>query len=175
MDNLNFDIFIVPIIVLVIITGFYSYFSKTVKYKERYRCVVFFIALSAFLSNLVWELLHAPLYSVFGYDFRHVLIYVLASVADMLMVLLLYFVFAILNRDGLWVRTMSTARIIALMTVGGLGAIFSEMWHTARGDWQYAYEMPVLPILEVGISPILQFVLLPWLSFFISKKLAYNF
>ena len=53
-----------------------------------------------------------------------------------------------------------------------MGAIFSEMWYTVRGGWQYAHEMLILPVLEVGLSIILQFMLFPWLSLFIVRNLG---
>lgn len=52
------------------------------------------IALLAFVLNLIWELAHGPLYEGYVYDFQHISFCTLASVADMLMALLLYMGFA---------------------------------------------------------------------------------
>jgi hypothetical protein len=56
-----------------------------------------------------------------------------------------------------------------LVLVGGLGAIAAEVWHVWRGDWSYADPMPMLPIVEVGLSPILQFAMLPLAAFVVGR------
>lgn len=109
-------------------------------------------------------------YTDFEYNLRHILICVLASVADMLMTLLLFFLFSIGTKDPYWIKKINVSRSIVLMVLGWVGAIFSEIWHTGRGDWQYTSEMPFLPVLGVGLTPILQFILLPWFSFLLTKK-----
>ncbi|MEG3657699.1 hypothetical protein V5097_09830 [Arenibacter palladensis] len=61
------------------------------------------------------------------------------------------------------------SRILLLVIVGFFGAILVEVWYTTRGDWFYGDAMALLPVVKVGVSPVLQFMLLPWLIFFISK------
>jgi hypothetical protein len=50
-----------------------------------------------------------------------------------------------------------------------MGAIAAEMWHTSRGDWSYADAMPLLPLVDVGLSPVLQFAILPLSVLLLSK------
>ena len=78
----------------------------------------------AFVLNLAWELLYGSLYKGFEYDFRHIPICILASVADMLMVLLLFFGFSIVTKDLFWIKKMNVSSSIVLMVVGGVRAIF---------------------------------------------------
>jgi hypothetical protein len=37
--------------------------------------------------------------------------------------------------------------------------------------WQYSDQMPLVPFLNIGLSPFLAIVLLPILTFFITKKI----
>ena len=147
MEELSLGIFVVPTIALTLVILGYLYFAKQVTDIGEYRRFVFAVAVTSFMLNFIWELAQGPLYEGFEYDLKHISFCALASVADMLMVF-----------------------ILLLVLVGFFGAILAEVWHTARGDWAYVDAMPRLPVAEVGISPVLQFTILPWLIFLICKK-----
>lgn len=165
MDALSIDMFIIPTIVLILVVSAYAYFQTKVTDVKEYRRYVLNIALTAFVVNLFWEIAHGTLYSGFEYDLKHIGFCALASVADMLMVLLLIFGFAILYKDAYWIWKLNIQRLALLIAVGTVGAILGEIWHIARGDWAYAANMPMLPFVKVGVSPVVQFALLPWLIF----------
>ena len=59
-----------------------------------------------------------------------------------------------------------------LLAVGGLTmalgvgyTILSERVNTARGYWAYADAMPVVPGINVGLSPVTQWLVIPVLIF----------
>jgi hypothetical protein len=170
MDNLSVGIFVVPIITLTLIIILYIHFFRKVEDKRKYQYFIITTAIVAFILNLVWELAHGPLYKGFQYDLIHISFCALASVADMLMVLL--FAFALVYRNAFWISPIKLNRSLLLILVGGMGAIAAEMWHTSRGDWSYVDAMPLLPLVDVGLSPVLQFAILPLLVFMISIKVV---
>lgn len=154
----------------------YCALLKKTAHKKAFLRLILVISVMAFLLNFIWELLHLPLYKDATYDIQHIAFCALASVADALMVLLLYQCFALLNKKPFWVQDMGFRQVLILMIVGGIGAIIAEIAHTTAGNWAYADSMPMLPILNVGLSPILQFLLLPaliyYVSFLLLKKIA---
>ena len=81
------------------------------------------------------------------------------------MVLLIYFILAINYEDPLWIKHINLQRTLILILIGGIGAIFAEMRHLSLGNWAYGPSMPILPFVNAGISPVLQFMLLPGLIF----------
>lgn len=174
MDNLAPGMFVVPAVALSLIVMGYHHFRRKVQDRSVYRQLVIAVAASAFLLNFAWEVAQGPLYKNFRYDWKHISFCALASVADMLMVLVLLFGFGIIYKSAFWIRHLSTGRMAALMLTGGAGAILSEMWHTARGDWYYAEAMPLLPGMEAGLTPVLQFTILPLISFMVSRKITDN-
>jgi len=119
----------------------------------------------------VWEVAQGPLYEGFQYDLGHVAFCALASVADMFMVLILLFAFGLIFKNVCWIVPLRFNRSLVLILVGGVGAMLAEKWHTASGDWSYADTMPLIPIVEVGLSPVLQFTVLPLIVFVLSKKI----
>lgn len=98
----------------------------------------------------------------------------LASVADAIMVLLIYFVLALIYKDPLWIKHLNLKRTLIIVLLGGTGAVLAEIGHLSQDNWAYASSMPIIPFINVGLSPILQFMFLPvlsyYLSFYLSKK-----
>jgi len=92
-----------------------------------------------------------------------------ASIADALMVLLLYYAFAVIYKDPFWVQHFTPMRILLLVMTGATGAILTEMLHLSTGSWRYSQRMPIVPVVNAGVSPVLQFMILPILSYRISS------
>lgn len=170
MEELSLGIFVVPAIALTLVVLGYAYFAKRVRDKREYKRFVIAVAVTSFVLNFVWELAQGPLYEGFEYDLKHISFCALASIADMLMVFILLFAFGLIHKNVFWVKNMDVNVVLLLAFVGFSGAILAEVLHTMRGDWSYADTMPLLPVVDVGISPVLQFTILPWLIFLISKK-----
>ena len=122
----------------------------------------------SFLLNFAWELFQIPLYKNPVYDFKHIEFCALASLADVLMVLLLYFGIALMFKNPFWIEPLKLQKISIVVLIGGVGAVLSEMWHLSLGSWAYNNSMPIIPFVSVGIAPVLQFMILPLLIYFMS-------
>ncbi len=91
-----------------------------------------------------------------------------ASIADALMVLLLYYAFAVIYKEFFWVHHFTPMKILLLVMVGVTGAILAEMFHLSAGSWKYSRSMPKIPVINVGLSPVLQFMILPACIYYLS-------
>ena len=178
MNNLNSLIFLVPVIALSLVVLLFIYLLKKADDKVVFKRFVFTTLVLAFLLNFAWEVIQMPLYKDTSFSVQSVAFCALASVADAIMVLLIYFGFALIYREPLWVQNLSLARISLLMFVGAIGAIIAEMRHLSAGNWAYDKSMPILRGVDVGLSPVLQFMLLPaliyWLSYTMKKNIYKN-
>lgn len=171
MTELKLTQFILPVIVLLTVTACYICYSRKASEKKVFNKLILKISGLAFLLNLVWEIAQGSLYSGYVYDLNHISFCALASVADMLMVLLLYFAFTIFYKDPYWLDRMAISNVIGLVLIGGTGAILGELRHLSAGSWSYSDAMPILPVVDVGLSPVLQFMLLPTLIFIVAAYL----
>lgn len=175
MNNINPLIFLVPSIALALVVLMFIYLLKKVADKVAFKRFVCTTLLLAFIINFAWEIIQSPLYYVAYYSVQHIAFCALASVADAIMVLLIYFSFALIYKNPLWIKNLTALRIFVLMLVGAIGAIVAEMRHLSAGNWAYDKSMPILPAVDVGLSPVLQFMLLPvlifWLSYTTKKNL----
>ena len=168
MNNLKPVIFLIPFIALFLTGILYFYFLKKATNKNIFKRFVFSITIIALLLNLIWELVQMPLYKGSSYSIEQIAFCTLASVADALMVLLLYFGVAVIFRSPLWIQHLKWQQITLVILIGGTGAVLAEMWHLSSGSWAYDNSMPIIPFVNVGISPVLQFMILPLLIYFLS-------
>jgi hypothetical protein len=174
MNSIKPIIFLLPTITLFVITILYFILLKKSSDKRKFKRYIFIVIIVSFLLNVAWKLIQMPLYKNATYNFDHIAFCVLASIADVLMVLLMYFMFAFILKNLFWIQHLKIYQILLIILTGGVGAVLSEIRHLSLGSWVYNFSMPIIPILNVGISPVLQFMLLPLfiykLSFYFSKK-----
>jgi len=133
--------------------------------------LVFIITVLSFLLNFSWELIQIPLYKDSSYSIDHIAFCALASVADALMVLLLYFSFALIFKNLFWIIHIKWQHVVILILIGGTGAVLAEIRHLSLGTWAYADSMQIIPIVNVGLPPVLQFMILPSVVYFVSLLL----
>jgi len=174
MDDLQPSIFVMPVIALAIVIILYVRFLKKAASRLIFKKFILTAFTLVFIMNLAWELLHGPLYKDYTFETKMISFCALASVADAVMVLLLYFIFALIYKDPFWIADLSFKSGFFLMIVGGIGAVLAEIRHTSEGNWAYDESMPIIPFVGAGLSPVLQFILLPlliyYLSFYLIKK-----
>lgn len=168
MSNIEPIIFLIPAIASILVIIFYYNLLKKTTNKAVFNRFIFTVVMLSFFLNFAWEIIQSPLYKGHSYNANHIALCVVASVVDDIMVLLLYFSLALIFRNPLWVRDLKLYRIITLVLTGGLGAILAETKNLAAGNWAYAPSMPLVPFLHTGVSPVLQFMLLPTIIYYLS-------
>lgn len=122
--------------------------------------------------HLAWEIAHLPLYTLWDDpDRARIAVYLLHCVlGDGLIAVSVYLLTAIVFRDLVWpLRRPWMAG--AFMLAAGLGfAVFSEWYNVYRvGSWAYTAAMPL--IAGIGLTPLLQWVVVPTLMLFIARRL----
>ncbi len=92
-----------------------------------------------------------------------------ATLGDVGIGLLAYSCGAAAQRDGLWMLSARASGASAYLLVGI--AVTAVMEYAATGPlqrWSYAPEMPIVPVLGIGLSPLLQWLVVPslvaWLT-----------
>ena len=171
MENLKPIIFLVPTIALILVSLLYGSFLKKATDKKAFNQFFLMMTVLGFILNFAWELLQMPLYDNTSFKISHVGFCALGSVADAIMVVLIYFSLAIVFKTLFWMRPLKWQRIIVAVLIGGVGSALSEIRHLSLGNWAYSDLMPLLPIIKVGLSPVLQFMILPVLIYILSLKL----
>jgi hypothetical protein len=175
MRSISFSIILIPLIVISLDILLYAILWKKTTRKKPLKKFALAMFIFAFLLNALWEISQILLYKDGIYSFSHILFCLLASVADAIMVMLIYFSFAIIYKNALWIQNIKLKQIFFLIIVGAIGAVLAETRHLSIGTWSYSESMPIIPYLNVGLSPILQFMILPLLIYIISFKIISRF
>jgi len=114
--------------------------------------------------NFTWEMLQMPLYR--GMQQKPLWIAALicleATIADLVILFAAYWLIAWRKRTWHWMPTMQSRdmlrfTMIALAISTAIELIATKVFH------RYAYNsrMPIVPVLDIGVTPLLQWVLLP--------------
>ncbi len=129
------------------------------------------IIILTFFLNLVWEKLQMYFYSDTVRFSEHWERCLVASLGDVFLVGVIFFLQAIIFQDGHWFISGNITKWITLVALSIIVAIIVETWGLHTGRWAYHSRMPIVPLLEVGILPILQMVVLvPIIVFFTQRQ-----
>jgi hypothetical protein len=122
--------------------------------------------------QLLWEIAQFPLYTVWHEGDWGYILYGLAhcTLGDLLIMLSCYWIVALLSRNRYWYLTNILVNGF-LYTLLGLGyTIYSEMLNVnIKGTWDYTELMPVIPVIEIGGMPFMQWVLIPPLTLWLIR------
>ena len=128
------------------------------------------LVLIAFVLHLSWEIGHSPLYEWNPSIDFYIPFISFVALKDALWSLVFFFVTATILRDHNWPENKKAGYYI--MTLCGLVfATAIEIHATSSGRWQYNEWMPVIPLLRVGLTPIIQMSLIPSLAAFIAQRI----
>ncbi|MBU0726710.1 MAG: hypothetical protein KJ904_05635 [Alphaproteobacteria bacterium] len=120
------------------------------------------------VANLVWEFAHMPLYTLWetGSTGEIVFAAVHCTGGDILIALSTVMLALFLAGSPAW-PAIRTGRVVMLTIAFGLGyTLFSEWLNIeVRQAWAYRDIMPVIPVIDAGLSPVLQWILVPLAAF----------
>ena len=135
----------------------------------------FSIVVFALLLNYPWEFLQVPLFEGMP-EARHwdaIRACPRATLGDAVITLIAYWCVSFATRSRDWLMSPNISRILMFAGTGVLITIAIERlaldgrW---LGGWQYSVLMPIVPGIEVGLSPLLQWIVLPPIVAWFSRR-----
>lgn len=127
--------------------------------------------LIAVVVNFVWEMMQAVLFGPMGGWVSGVWTCFIASLGDGVIVLFIAAIGSLWFQRADWIVRPGFAGYALMTTVGVAIAILIERHALATGRWAYTEQMPVLPVVHVGIVPVLQMVIVPSIAFLAAVRL----
>lgn len=118
------------------------------------------------ICSLIWEVLQLPLYTLAQEPRWELIAYAVAhcTVGDAMIGTISLILALTLSRAG-HRRNWHGIKICSLSIGCALiYTVFSERMNLVRGSWSYSASMPLLPWIEVGLSPLLQWIIVPSLA-----------
>lgn len=128
----------------------------------------------AYLLSLIWENLQMPLYG--GYSHFTILGIgcFLSALWDALFICALYATIAMITKDMLWIVRMSTRQRVIVLLLGLVFAILYEKYALFIERYSYTEAMPIIPLLDVWFTPILQMLLLPLVTYHMTRSVVFR-
>ena len=133
-----------------------------------------YLAASAGL-HLGWEILQLPLYTLWRTasraEFAFAVIH--CTMGDVMIASLALLAALVAFGRGKWPAERGRSVLAATVAIGAVYTVYSEWMNTiVRKNWAYADAMPLLPVLGTGLSPLLQWLLVPPLAYWVARTLC---
>ena len=114
-----------------------------------------YIAISSFILNFIWENWHARFYvHHLGRKINQKILFI-ATLGDVVILTLFGLVFQYVDflRDRIWL----------VIPLGIAVAIWIERYALSKNRWAYNSRMPIIPFINVGLTPTIQLALLGYI------------
>ncbi len=132
--------------------------------------VYVYIAITGFILSFLWENLHFTLYANYA-QWMEQIYFVLCSLADVLLIFLVYFLVATIFRNAHWIHHFTAAQILTALVISAMVSFTAEKIALYMNWWTYTDQMPMVPLLDIGMSPFLAITLLPTFTFLLARKI----
>lgn len=133
----------------------------------------FWIILFSFLLHFVWEFLQVPTYAGMA-ELPHwegVLICVFATLGDVGFALVAFWIASLAGNTRLWIMRPGVVPLILYFSIGlGLTIGFEYYYINITGRWTYSELMPLVPPFGTGLSPLMQWLIIPTLVLWLSRR-----
>ena len=121
----------------------------------------------AAIGHFFWEALQLPLYTLWRTGTPREIVFALfhCTGGDILITTVTLAAAVTLARHFCW-RPFGWRMVFTAIALGAAYTIFSEWLNVEiRRTWSYTPAMPVLPFLGTGLTPLLQWLIVPSLAF----------
>jgi hypothetical protein len=126
------------------------------------------------LANLIWEFAHMPLYTIASTGTTGEILFAgfHCTGGDILIALSSIMLALFIFGDRRWPE-MQLLPVVWLTVLFGTGyAIVSEWLNiTVRKAWAYSDLMPVVPLIDTGLSPLLRWIVIPLGGFWWASRM----
>ncbi len=125
------------------------------------------------LTNYIWEMFQMPLFEGLSIkELRSWLTCLAATFGDANIILFIWFCGLLIYKDIWWICKITVPRVLLVVSMGFLITWVFELYAISSGRWAYSSAMPVIPFINIGLSPVLQMTILPpFLLFIIIRRI----
>ena len=131
-----------------------------------------YLAVSAAL-HLGWEMLQLPLYTIWrtGTPGEIAFAVIHCTAGDLMIASLTLLIALLAFGHRAWPAEASGSVITATIGLGAGYTVYSEWLNTTvRKSWAYTEMMPIVPGLGTGLSPLLQWLIVPAIAFAVAVR-----
>ena len=133
------------------------------KRQQLFRIPEVSICTWSFLLSFFWEVAHTYFYTLKEAPFKTMLYgWVHCTIGDVLINLGIYWVLSFLSHSRRWFLKLNPLNFTVFILIGLVYTFFSEMVNVQIfKSWNYNEYMPIIPWMKVGLTPVLQWLIIP--------------
>ncbi len=126
----------------------------------------------SFVLNATWEWIQSPFFVDNTSDLNTIIWYrIHCTLGDSILLMIGYVIVSCYYRNLSWVYHSNPKHHVLFVVLGVIYTLFSEYINVnVRNSWSYSDYMPLLPFTRVGLVPIIQWIILPPVILFITKR-----
>lgn len=133
----------------------------------------FNVAVFSFLLHFVWEFLQAPTYAGMV-ELNHwdgIKLCTSATIGDVGFALTAFWATSLVSRSREWLLRPTPFQLLVFVAVGiGLTVGFEYYYTNISLRWTYSDLMPLVPPFGTGLSPLLQWLIIPPLVLWFARR-----
>lgn len=137
----------------------------------------FSVAVYSFLLHFVWEFLQAPTYAGMT-EMNHwdgIKLCTSATFGDVGFAMLAFWAASLIARTRSWILNPGLMQTMVFVAVGiGLTIGFEFYYTNISLRWTYSEQMPLVPPFGTGLSPLLQWTIIPPLVLWFTRRQLRN-
>ena len=121
------------------------------------------LCLSAFFLNFFWEVVHTYFYTMKDSGFSTMLYgWFHCTGGDVMITLGSFWLVSLISWNRRWFLKLNRVNFVGFIMAGVVYTFLSERLNVyVFKSWSYSEAMPVIPWFKVGLTPILQWLLIP--------------
>lgn len=133
----------------------------------------FNVAVFSFLLNFVWEFIQVPTYAgmMESSHWEGVKLCTSATFGDVGFALTAFWITSAVARSRQWILSPTTRDLLVFLAVGIALTVGFEFYYTNISlRWTYSDLMPLVPPFGTGLSPLLQWIVVPLLVVWFARR-----
>ncbi len=126
----------------------------------------------SFVLNATWEWIQSPFFVDITSDLNTIIWYrIHCTLGDSIILLTGYILMSFYYRNFSWVHNSNVKHHAIFVVMGITYTLFSEYLNVyVRNSWSYSDYMPLLPLINISLVPVFQWIILPPVVIFITKR-----
>jgi len=126
----------------------------------------------SFVLNATWEWIQSPFFIDMTSDLNTIIWYrIHCTLGDSIILIIGYVLMSFYYRNFSWVHNSNVKHHAVFVVMGVIYTLFSEYLNVyINHSWSYSGYMPLLPIVNIGLVPLFQWIILPPVVIFITKR-----
>ncbi len=124
-----------------------------------------------FFLNFFWEVVHTYFYTLKESSFNTMLYgWLHCTLGDVMITLASFWLVSLVSRSRRWLLSLNKMNYLCFIMIGAVYTVFSE-WANVQvfKSWGYNETMPIIPLTGIGLTPVLQWIVVPSVVIFLAR------